>query len=546
MLPQHPVFSSENEDEVDPMSVRRLSTAHETAERALCMPQDKRGTYIARLIICLEECLKQLGVSIKTHDNLLVSLERISCFIHESMSISSRNYHSVQHVFDVAEGLKEEDPIAVIAALFHDCVYYHVDGGLSDLQYDKLRGVMSDQARAHQPGVPLSSSSSSKQLTTFYQAKTSDPLTETDDAVLCIVERVFGYIKGQHVNHQNGLNEFLSAVICVREMEPFLPKPILAQLACCIEATIPFRGKDEETGQTCSEKLFDRMIQVNTCFDMGFSHNELVQSIQRAVGLSNSDLSNFGAEDVLWFLDNTWSLLPESNEGLRRQYLSSVQQFQCAVFKMYGFFNFLKADMIFRSFQGKPSLEALETQSAHAARNLELGRKYVGAKLLSLSVLAAFAELTGGDAPISLFMGDLPSRTQRISTVSGQSGKSGLRNSRILSFSERIVEESQLYPDNETATNIDAAVYEVLSKGRRTETSFDVKQSPMAAYLYSILGDEELSAILQNVQFHPMTQDTAWNLLRRLPRSAVIEISKHIQYVAISRTEKIAALILNL
>ena len=35
--------------------------------------------------------------------------------------------------FDVAEGVAD-DPIAVLAALFHDAVYYHVDGGISDLQ----------------------------------------------------------------------------------------------------------------------------------------------------------------------------------------------------------------------------------------------------------------------------------------------------------------------------------------------------------------------------------------------------------------------------
>ena len=89
------------------------------------MPHEKRGTYIARLVITLEECLAQLNVTTVTHPNLLNHLERMACLIHESMSVSSRNYHSVQHVFDVAENLQIDEPIAVIAALFHDCVYYH-------------------------------------------------------------------------------------------------------------------------------------------------------------------------------------------------------------------------------------------------------------------------------------------------------------------------------------------------------------------------------------------------------------------------------------
>lgn len=43
----------------------------------------------------------------------------------------------------------------------------------------------------------------------------------------------------------------------------------------------------------------------------------------------------------------------------------------------------------------------------------DMGKKYVGAKLLSASVLAAFAQLTGGDAPMCLLIGDLPSRHHR-------------------------------------------------------------------------------------------------------------------------------------
>ncbi|KAL7558530.1 hypothetical protein ACA910_008124 [Epithemia clementina (nom. ined.)] len=551
-----PSIDENNSDDIE--QVKRLSSAYETSDRALSMPKTKRGTYIARLIICLEECLKSLGVSTKTHPTLLSSLEGISCFIHESMSIGSRNYHSVQHVFDVAQGLDDEDPISVIAALFHDCVYYHVDGGLSDLQYDKLRGVV-----AYQAG-PISCSHLTTTATDnhhipVYQAKTPDkPSLDTrkdNEAVLLgIVEKVFGYTQGQHVNHQNGLNEFLSAVICVRELEPFLSKAILAQLACCIEATIPFRApnnnnNNNKDGKTCMEQLFDRMVYVNKCFDLGLSRAELIQSVQRAAHISNSDLANFGTQDVFWFLDNTWSLLPESNEGLRRQYLSSVKQFQFAVFKMYGFFNFLKAEHVFVEFQGQPPPHKLQQRVTNAERNLALGRKYVGAKLLSLSVLAAFAELTGGDAPISLFMGDLPSRASQgaasMTTTSGQAGNNGMRNSKILSFSERIVEESQFlaYPDNDTATNIDSDVYEVLSKGRRSETNFDVKQSPMAAYLYSILGDEEFLSILKEIPLHPMTSTAAWTLLRRLPRYAVVEIANHIQFVAISRTEKIVDLV---
>ena len=544
-------------------TLQGTTTAWNTNHTTLVLDGEKQGTYIARLVFCLEACLGKLQVTTTTHPQLLVSLERMACLIHESMSVSSRNYHSVQHVFDVAQPLDgdDEDPIAIIAALFHDCVYYHVDGGLSDLQYDKLRGAIVEPNQQPQDASSSMGDGSCVRRETslhipMYEAHQTTPCAE--DELLCLVEKVFGYQSGQKVTHQNGLNEFLSAVICVRELDAFLPRSILAQIACCIEATIPFRDVDKETGKTCMEKLFENLSQANEYVQLGLSTDERVYAVQRAAKLANSDVANFGTTDVMWFLDNTWSLLPESNEGLRRKYLYTVEQFQFAIFKMYGFFNFLQARVVFPHFQGVPSPQVLAERVANAERNLQVGRKYLGAKLLSLSVLAAFAELTGGDAPISLFMGDLPSRhrivtkpprldtneqnSENLAFVGGshpyppmEDGGSAIPNSDTLNHEEK-------KNTNETAhPKFDSDAYEVLFKGRRSASFFDVKQSPMAAYLYRIVGDEELEAVLKDVKVYPMTTDVARALLRRLPRAAVTEVSKHMAEVAITRTDKIFA-----
>jgi hypothetical protein len=76
----------------------------------------------------------------------------------------------------------------------------------------------------------------------------------------------------------------------------------------------------------------------------------LVETVQRAACLQNLDVANFATTDRAWFLDNTWSLLPENNESLRHQYLYTVQEFQNAVFKLNGFFSFLKPNVTFQSF----------------------------------------------------------------------------------------------------------------------------------------------------------------------------------------------------
>ena len=92
-------------------------------------------TYISRLIIGMKSSLHTLNAQ-ATNDQL----EAWAIFIHESMSNSSRNYHSVQHVFDLAQD--QEDPILVLSAFFHDCIYYHVDGGFSEYQASTLKNVI--------------------------------------------------------------------------------------------------------------------------------------------------------------------------------------------------------------------------------------------------------------------------------------------------------------------------------------------------------------------------------------------------------------------
>ena len=257
------------------------------------------------------------------------------------------------------------------------------------------------------------------------------------------------------------------------------------------------------------------------------------------------DVANFGTEDRYHFLDNTWSLLPESNISLRSQYLYTISEYHEAVFKMNGFFtHFLTdANVIFASFRGVPSKERVDYLTSQASNNLSLGKKYVGAKLLSASVLAAFATLTGGDAPISLFMGDLPSRQHGES----QQIDDYLPNPKTLLSTQRGKSPSS------TASKLDKDdVFQILALGRRSDSSFDIKASPLAAFLYaacySRVGGEEgeneeedgLSSIINEPNMkqymsYPMTKDHATKLLQSLPQDAIEVIGICIGQLAISR-----------
>ena len=364
------------------------------------------------------------------------------------------------------------------------------------------------------------------------------------EPLLCMVETIFGYGDHEEINSTNGINEFLSAMVAVRMLEPHLPTVTLAQISICIAATIPFKNKDDGVNPTYMETLYNnckvaRERFKDTLLKTHADDDEFwIQTIQLATRLANADVGNFGSEDRHYFLDNTWSLLSETNTPLRNEYLYTIMDYHEAVFKLNGFFNFMKdPERVFASFRGVPSDDRLECLTTQCNHNLALGKKYVGAKLLSASVLAALAKLTGGDVPVSLFMGDLPSRQQgdplRLDDflpkpcsveVAGEDGLQKLRQDEV---------------------------FQLLSVGRRADTAFDVKSSPLAAYLYASVGDEILNRLLEKeavkrTMSFPMTDEQAMELLQSLPLETVKVIGDCVGELAVSRKTAIQNLLLKL
>jgi len=563
---------------------------------------DEKRTYAARLVACFDENLRKLGVTAtaatsedddddleeeEEQERLMMKMEDMSLLIYESMSASSRNYHSVQHVFDISRDMT--DPVPILAALFHDCVYYHVDGGFTERQLRIIRGSVvidvvvappsDDDAKNSNNSDGVAGANNNNAEGCCYCLTVSKP--RDDDVLLQIVNGVFGFVPGQRIAPCSGANEYvrkrgwscciasvfvffrrrfsrslrppgplanfffrffcfarcccfsqLSAVIAVRELEPLqLPLKVLAQIACCIEATIPFRPREDPTttggGKSAADRLYDRLAKTNADFRdvLGMSDDELVLAVQRAVVLCNADLGNFGTDDVSDFLDHSWKLLPETNSSLRRPYLYTVSEYYTAVFKMHGFFQFISSDVVFSQFRGVPDVESYGALARRAGRNIEVGRRYTAAKLLSVGVLAAFAELTGGDAPMSLFLGDLPSSSR----------------DRV----ERRIEAElpRFEPDDELAGRCDVDAYLLLLRGRKLDTAFDVKESPLAAYLYGYLGDDGLDEIMKDVQTQPMTDETARTLLRKLPRTSIEVVAESISKIARSRSENIQRIV---
>lgn len=491
-------------------------------------------TYITMLVLGMKDALEQLNATNVTFQRL----EEMAIFIHESMSHASRHYHSVQHVFDISKDLTH--PIAILSAYFHDCIYCHVDGGLSPKQAKILEGTYSRTTT-----TSMDNSNPQYQfLATFSPVDYStNDKKEDNDKLLSMVQSIFGYSQGQEVTTRLGLNEFLSAVVAVRSLESHLSIEQLAQIACCIESTIPFRqpkvlsancnksddydGADNDDAIPLPplEHLYHNLKRTRDYFQLEISETVLVETIQQAALLSNSDVANFSSPDRIHFLDNSWSLLDETNETLRQHYLYSVKEFQYALYQLYSFFGFLKPSLVFHSFRGVPTQMDIDQKTFQCQLNLTIGKTYVGAKLLAVSLLTAFVELTGGDAPMSLFMGDLPSRHHR---------------------SQGLADYLPKLATEECLKRCDATVYNILSKGRRTETSFDILQSPLAAYLYGCLGDEKIRCILDTTKLYPMERAECLTLLSKMPRDIVNNIGDNISKVAISRADEIKQVLLGL
>ena len=300
--------------------------------------------------------LHQLGVVDLTSTHVMTLLQNTSLLIVGSMAHEHRVYHRFHHIIDVVDGLerkKQADPITVLAALFHDVVYAHVDGALSN-----------DQSRI----LTMERGTIIQNTPTGYQLAPGDAAEQ--DTLLQMVASIFGVTEGQTLS-----NEFLSAVVAVRQLESALPRSTLARIAACIEATIPFRND-------MAQRLYQNLRHANEQFQLNLSELELVRTVQQAVQLANEDVANF-AYDFDSFIGQTMSLLPETNPALR-SISPSALDWIVALEKMSKFFDFLQSQRIFHQFQNVPLTAELVRQQQAAATNMAEARIYLQTQMETL------------------------------------------------------------------------------------------------------------------------------------------------------------------
>jgi hypothetical protein len=391
------------------------------------------------------KCLEKLNwatdrLQVEVSDS---QLQQIAELIVQPMTGPWRYFHTPDHIFEVGGST---DPIEVLAALFHDLVYVQVDQSVNfNLAY-YISPLIKEVKPIKGGGKE--------------HLKIRDRSELPPDSIFLLVISVFGFTPGQQLSPFAGQNEFLSAIVAAKALEPFLEAKILVQVIACIEATIPFQMPSED-GLTASDRLYKRLQETNDRFNLELPDDEILKTVKRAVRMANRDVEGFATPSAAGFLDNTWNLLPETNHNLINSSSYTVQEYRISLEKMAGFLNFLQPESVFRHFAGEPEEEKYQSLVEGARRNIEVARLYLGTKLVTIAFIEAISLRVGLDIPLSTMMGELPEKGN--------------------SKAKKLEDFLPIYPDAYQPKNeLENTVLNLLEKGRTKSSAYDIKHSPLA------------------------------------------------------------------
>lgn len=419
-------------------------------------------------------------------------IEKWAMVILEGMSGPSRTYHGEDHILELS---KDMDPISTISALFHDIVYYQVDGGLTPLvksfifpYFSNVNGIL------HVKELSI-----------------KDPVYE-------ISIGIFGYSPGQQLLPSSGQNEFLSTLLALKVMSEILSSRDLLMVALCIEATIPFRAHTK-----ILEILRARTEEISKKMSLNLSSESIEEGIKRAAKLANKDVGSFSSDHVAEFLEQTWQLLPETNVRLTSSNVYSIREYRSALLKMETFLSNLRPEVIYFEYKGVAEKKYFHSLVKKAKFNLEVGINYLRIKLYTVSILEALSEITGGGVPLIFFMGDLKHQTQG-------------NQLKIRSFLEKMpqIEKTEVVKDS--------LMYQLLEIGRAKDSSYDTKASPLSAYLYKILGEKEIlkKYVESKKMFHGQLSHEKF--LQQQNQDMIATIAKACAELAYTRKKKLQSI----
>ncbi len=448
-----------------------------------------KQSLLHRLIDVLVHVSESLGLKVE-----LCRLEDMAVMVHRIMSYQGRQFHTLEHVFSF---LNHADGVTTLAAVFHDLVYLQVDGGLSADAVNLLKPYVGPSKTGFSFNTPAIQ----------------------DDRAFQLCCALFGRDPQKPETPPGAMNEFLSALLMYRTLQDCVPPPELLAIAVCVEASIPFRGPDPE-GRSMAEVLEYRLQGMvdRGLITTGVEEREAM--IHRAVAFANVDVQDFSLDDPAAFLNNTWKLLPETNFSLRIGGAFTAREYRIALLNMYGFFRSLKPENIYHQYRGVPDGATMADLTEKAQRNLNYALQYLRAKLVAVGLIEAIAELSGGDAPLALFMGDLP--------FNGEETESLMDH---MAPSEPVEYLDENHP-----------VVRLLRDGRLERSPFDLQNSPLALWLYRGLKSAQWARLNALSSDYFSGTRTASELLQTLPEAPRRDLLSACAEMVPTRREKIRSL----
>lgn len=452
-----------------------------------------KNSAINRIIKLFMNCFSKLKI-----DYDMAYVEEVSCLIHRSMDSFSRDFHNTGHIFKLSEGLS---PIETLACIFHDVAYFQVDGGLpKGTEEFLLQYVLIEEQKV------------------FIYSKSKIPQNE----LFNICMDIFDFKYEQELSSMGGLNEFLSALIACEKLKEHLDRKQLITVVAIIEGTRPFRPTDQH-GKNCFDYLEERIVALQKKYKDTPTQKETIRIVELALNFANKDVENFAFENSAEFLANTWALLQESNTFLQNVKVYTITDYRQVLQKMESFMNFLRPETVFHRYRKTPSQRKYDGLISRATRNIQIAREYLKVKVLTIGIIEAIALETGGDAPISMFLGDFPSSAND-----------------VLLRAEYYLPQANV----SSRLTLDPDVLMLIEKGRAQDTSFDIKHSPTSTYVYKKIGREGVERAYPVMTKALLGVISTKEFLKSLDRDVVSGIAKACHKICISRQgalEKIIA-----
>lgn len=363
--------------------------------------------------------------------------------VHQCMEVKTRNYHTSFHVLGLCEGMQ---PIQVLAALFHDVVFYQVDGG-----FPACVSALLEQVTCHEPG--------------FLRLREVVP----EDRAMSLCLDIFGFQAGQRLSPRQGMNEFLSAVVAARLLHAHLSASQLMAVVACIELTIPFRGPDAK-GHTAAQRLAQRVQAAHTRWASAQRASDLAfvkTTVTQAVDLANRDVTGFIEASPQYCLVNSMLLVEESMMPRAAAGKRSLQAYRSALLGMDNFLSHLNPAWVGQSFDSHPPDHEVMQMQATAEINISFVRDYLAAVLNTVAIIEALTKCADISFPMAL-------------ALIGMNDTSAAR-----------------LPAPPARSTVRAGVHQLLKNGLADPASPELQALPLVACIYAFLGQAGSQRTLQ-------------------------------------------------